>query len=126
MAKPRPISRKKNGIVTLKFVVKKLQKISFSVLSRKPASVLDEVEEISESSSVPEDVKEGHFAVIAQDDHGQPKRLVVALSYLKHPAFIRLLELAAEEFGFVQEGALTIPCRSTELERILAADDAEN
>ncbi|XP_042475154.1 auxin-responsive protein SAUR50-like [Macadamia integrifolia] len=116
MAKSRILSRKKNGIVKLKFVVEKLQK-SFS-LPRKSAFHFDKLEEMGDSSPVPEDVKEGHFAVIAHD-HGEPKRFVVALSYLTHPAFLRLLEQAAEEFGFDQEGTLTIPCRSTELERIL-------
>ncbi|XP_043699824.1 auxin-responsive protein SAUR32-like [Telopea speciosissima] len=118
MGKSRTLSRKKKGIVKLKFVIEKLQK-SFS-LSKRPASLTDhELEEMGNSSSVvPEDVKEGHFAVIAHDD-GEPKRFVVALSYLTNPAFLRLLEQAAEEFGFNQEGALTIPCRSNELERIL-------
>ncbi|XWS29012.1 hypothetical protein CRYUN_Cryun25bG0120200 [Craigia yunnanensis] len=34
--------------------------------------------------------------------------------------FLMLLEQAEEEYGFDREGALTIPCRPSELERILA------
>ncbi|XP_010241823.1 PREDICTED: auxin-responsive protein SAUR32-like [Nelumbo nucifera] len=114
--------RRSNGVVNLKVVVEMLQK-SLSLTRRLLSYDSDETEaEISDESaqySVPEDVKEGHFAVIAVDD-GEPKRFVVALNYLTHPAFLRLLEQAAEEFGFDQEGALTIPCRPSEIERILA------
>ncbi|KAF8378807.1 hypothetical protein HHK36_030156 [Tetracentron sinense] len=109
--------KKKNGIVKLKIVVEKLHK-SFS-LGRRLASDFDEFEEVGNSASVPEDVKEGHFAVIAVDN-GEPKRFIVPLNYLTHPVFVTLLEQAAEEFGFDQEGALTIPCRWSELDRILA------
>ncbi|XP_010253978.1 PREDICTED: auxin-responsive protein SAUR32-like [Nelumbo nucifera] len=109
--------KKRKSIVKLKVVVEKLQK-SFS-LSRRGDCESDESEEMDESTtSVPKDVKEGHFAVIAADD-GEPKRFIVALDYLANPSFLRLLEQAEEEFGFDQEGALTIPCRSSELERIL-------
>jgi SAUR family protein len=72
----------------------------------------------SDLTYVPQDVKEGHFAVIAADG-GQMKRFVVALSYLSHPRFLDLLEQAAEEYGFDREGALTIPCPPSDLEKIL-------
>ncbi|KAF5751567.1 putative SAUR-like auxin-responsive protein family [Tripterygium wilfordii] len=97
---------KKNGVVTLKVVAKLLQRSL--ILGRK-------------SNYVPEDVKEGHFAVIAGDGH-VPKRFVVPLTYLTHPRFLRLLEQAAEEYGFDGEGALTIPCRPSELEKILGRE----
>ena len=113
----RTNGKKKNGIVKLKIVAEKLQK-SLS-LGKKLASRADEFEEVNDSTNVPDDVKEGHFAVIAVDDD-ELKRFVVPLSYLTHPTFLRLLEQAAEEYGFDVEGALTIPCRPSELERILA------
>nr|AMQ09577.1 small auxin up regulated protein [Boehmeria nivea] len=75
---------------------------------------------LNDSNSVPNDVKEGHFAVIAAGGGDGPKRFVVPLRCLAHPTFRRLLERAAEEFGFDREGALTVPCRPCELERILA------
>ncbi|KAK9283429.1 hypothetical protein L1049_011671 [Liquidambar formosana] len=53
--------------------------------------------------SLPKDVKGGHFAVMAIDN-GNPKRFVVHLRYLNYPAFLTLLEQAAKEFGFDQEG----------------------
>ncbi|KAL3530522.1 hypothetical protein ACH5RR_009844 [Cinchona calisaya] len=110
--------KKKNGIVNLKIVVKKLQK-SLSLGKKSASENVNEFEEFTDSRNVPDDVKEGHFAVIAMDDD-ELKRFVVPLSCLTHPTFLRLLEQAAEEYGFDIEGALTIPCRPSELERILA------
>uniref|UniRef100_A0A5B7AIA5 Uncharacterized protein n=1 Tax=Davidia involucrata TaxID=16924 RepID=A0A5B7AIA5_DAVIN len=117
MGKLRTSSGKKNGIVKLKIVVEKLQKSL--LLRKKSASNANEFEDVNDSTNVPEDVKEGHFAVLAADDD-KLKRFVVPLSYLTHPSFLRLLEQAAEEYGFDHEAALTIPCRPSELERILA------
>lgn len=118
MAKVRKRSgMKKNGIVMLKVVVEKLQKSL--LLGWKSACDHDEFEKMTDSSYVPADVKEGHFAVIAEDEDG-PRRFVVPLNFLTHPTFQRLLEQAAEEYGFDRGGALTIPCRPSELERILA------
>ncbi|KAK7272177.1 hypothetical protein RJT34_28614 [Clitoria ternatea] len=92
-----------SGIVMLKLVVKRL------LMGR------------NREGYVPEDVKEGHFAVIAEGgDHHEQKRFVLPISCLTNPNFLRLLEQAAEEYGFDHEGALTIPCRPTELETILA------
>lgn len=101
--------KKKNGIVKLKVVVEKLQR-SF-LLGKKS---YDEVD-------VPEDVKEGHFAVIAEDED-EMKRFVVPLSYLSRPIFLSLLEQAADEYGFDHGGALTIPCRPAHLQMILAQE----
>ncbi|XP_034688923.1 auxin-responsive protein SAUR50-like [Vitis riparia] len=114
----RTSGKRKNGIVKLKIVVEKLQKSL--LLGRKSACENDEFKEVSDSTYVPAaDVKEGHFVVIAVDDD-EPKRFVVPLNFLTHPTFLKLLEQAAEEYGFDQEGALTIPCRPSELESILA------
>lgn len=104
---------KKNngGFVKLKIVVKRLQKS----LIRGKRSSRGGAGEIS----VPDDVKEGHFAVVAVVEE-ELKRFIVPLSFLTHPSFLRLLEQAAEEYGFDHDGALTVPCRPSELERILA------
>ncbi|KAK7245106.1 hypothetical protein RIF29_39940 [Crotalaria pallida] len=70
------------------------------------------------ATTVPKDVKEGHFAVIAT--HGEEaKRFIVELDYLTDPDFLRLLEQAKEEFGFQQKGALAVPCRPQELQKII-------
>ncbi|MBA0829117.1 hypothetical protein Goarm_013740, partial [Gossypium armourianum] len=49
------------------------------------------------SSSV--NVLKGHFAVYVGDEENN-KRLVVPISYLKHPLFQALLNQAEQEFGF--------------------------
>ncbi|XP_050369178.1 protein SMALL AUXIN UP-REGULATED RNA 51-like [Argentina anserina] len=117
MAKSRSTSgKKKNNILKLKVLVEKLQ-TSLSLIRKSNLSFQND------STSVPEDVKEGHFAVIAADGEN-PKRFVVPLSYLAHPTFLKLLEQAAEEFGFDHEGALAIPCLPSELEKMLRDEHA--
>ncbi|KAK9283866.1 hypothetical protein L1049_012121 [Liquidambar formosana] len=115
MAIMRANGEKKNGISTLKIVAEKL----LSLATRRAFDFKEWVEFSKKAASLPKDVKGGHFAVMAIDN-GNPKRFVVHLRYLNYPAFLTLLEQAAEEFGFDQEGALSIPCHWSELERILA------
>ena len=58
---------------------------------------------------LPEDVKEGHFVVQTITD-GELKRFAIDLGYLLgHPGFLKLLELAEEEFGFAKR-VLAVPC----------------
>ncbi|CAN1143165.1 Auxin-responsive protein SAUR72 [Linum perenne] len=87
-----------------------------------PSSADDAYEEYDDldrlSDNIPADVKEGHFVVYAVND-AEPKRFVIRLDYLAHPGFVKLLELAAEEFGLRQAGVLAVPCRSVDLRRIL-------
>lgn len=112
MSKGRKKGKKNNsGIVNLKVLVQK------SLLLGKKLPSDDYFDE--SENNVPEDVKEGHFAVVAAEDD-EVKRFVVPLSCLTHPSFLTLLEQAAEEYGFDCEGALTVPCRPSEMERILA------
>lgn len=107
----------------LEHLIRKLQ----LVLSLNPSrgmeieAVQDDYdEELKEAAPtmVAEDVKEGHFAVLAVMG-GEPKRFIVNLCYLTNPAFLRLLEQAEEEFGFGQKGTLAVPCQPEELQRIL-------
>lgn len=113
------MKKRPTGIVKLKTAVEKLQKIG--LLPGRRQESYDDFEDgfWDSQSNIPEDVKEGHFAVIAVDGE-QLKRFVVPLNCLTHPRFVRLLEQAAEEYGFDQGGALAIPCRPSELERIVA------
>ncbi|KAJ9178064.1 hypothetical protein P3X46_009980 [Hevea brasiliensis] len=90
MAHLRASSQERNGIIKLKIAAKKLQKRLSLGKNSSSSAYFDECEEVN----VPNDVKEGHFAVIAVDN--------------------------AEEYGFDHEGALAIPCRPSELEKILA------
>ncbi|MCD7454842.1 hypothetical protein HAX54_026213 [Datura stramonium] len=91
-----------NGMNQKHGIVKKLRK---SLLLGKKFRTDDDNQPENESRDVPEDVKEGHFAVIATDDD-ELKRFVVPLSCLTHPLFLRLLEQAAEVYGFDHEANL--------------------
>ena len=75
-------------------------------------------EEFEVQTTVPEDVKEGHFAVLAMKG-SEKKRFVVKLECLNSPDFQRLLEQAEQEYGFEQTGALVVPCRPRDLQKIL-------
>ncbi|MBA0877788.1 hypothetical protein Goshw_022875 [Gossypium schwendimanii] len=64
------------------------------------------------SSSV--NVPKGHFAVYVGDEE-KNKRLVVPISYLKHPLFQALLNQAEQEFGFDHPlGGFMVPCAEDE------------
>ncbi|CAH8329547.1 unnamed protein product [Eruca vesicaria subsp. sativa] len=55
-------------------------------------------------------VPKGHVAVYVGETY-QRKRFVIPISYLNHPLFQALLNLAEEAFGFNHPmGGLTIPC----------------
>lgn len=67
---------------------------------------------------VANDVKEGHFAVLAMKG-SEKKRFIVKIECLNNPSFLQLLEQAEQEYGFEQIGALVVPCRPQELEKII-------
>ncbi|KAH7553547.1 hypothetical protein ACOSP7_029712 [Xanthoceras sorbifolium] len=105
-------------MLMIRLFVEKLQK-GFSFLAPDPGGLLDHEElEVATIMEVPDDVKEGQFAVFAVEGE-ETQRFVIELGFLTNPAFLRLLEQAEEEFGFKQKGALTVPCRPQELKRIL-------
>ncbi|XP_049406512.1 auxin-responsive protein SAUR71-like [Solanum stenotomum] len=69
---------------------------------------------------VPNDVKEGHFAVFSVNPEEERQRFVVNLHWLNHPSFLKLLKKAEDEYGFKQQGVLEFPCRAEELHKVLA------
>ena len=84
---------------------------------RPPLGYLNEELEAA-ATLVPDDVVEGHFAVLAMKDE-ESKRFIVELVYLADPAFMGLLDMAKEEYGFRHKGVLSVPCRPQELQKIL-------
>uniref|UniRef100_A0A0A0KEQ9 Uncharacterized protein n=2 Tax=Cucumis sativus TaxID=3659 RepID=A0A0A0KEQ9_CUCSA len=101
----------------LRLVIALLQK-SLSPLLSKESRHESFYEEFEAAATVPKDVEEGHFVVFAVDGD-ERKRFVINLEFLSNPEFLRLLELAKEEYGFQQKGALTVPCRPEELQKIV-------
>ncbi|KAK6944695.1 Small auxin-up RNA [Dillenia turbinata] len=67
----------------------------------------DSDEDSCQSPEPPPDVPKGYLAVYVGPEL---RRFIIPTSYLSHPLFKVLLEKAEEEFGFEQNGGLTIPC----------------
>jgi len=65
------------------------------------------------SRCVPSDVPSGHVAVYVGSSC---RRFVVRATYLNHPVLRNLLVQAEEEFGFVNQGPLVIPCEESVFE----------
>lgn len=63
--------------------------------------------------------KKGHFSVLALGVNAEPRKFSLALDYLSHPTFIKLLEEAEREFGYYQQGVIAIPCEASEIQRLL-------
>ncbi|KAK7285022.1 hypothetical protein RJT34_19778 [Clitoria ternatea] len=103
----------------LRCFVEKLQKSlsALFVLRRLALDGLNQ-EKVKGGSLVPEDVMEGHFAVLAIKGE-ETKRFIVKLEYLSDPMFMELLDQAREEYGFKQKGALAVPCWPQQLKNIL-------
>ncbi|KAJ4916217.1 SAUR-like auxin-responsive protein family [Raphanus sativus] len=70
----------------------------------------------SVSRCVPSDVPSGHVAVCVGSER---RRFVVRASYLNHPILSNLLVQAEEEYGFVNQGPLVIPCEDSVFEEAI-------
>ncbi|KAK4275129.1 hypothetical protein QN277_018264 [Acacia crassicarpa] len=68
-------------------------------------------------NGVPSDVPPGHVAVRIGRDC--PRRYVVKAAYLNHPFFKKLLNQVEEEYGFSNNGPLSIPCDEETFQEIL-------
>ncbi|XP_010253983.1 PREDICTED: uncharacterized protein LOC104595096 [Nelumbo nucifera] len=112
---------KRSSMFMLRLIMGKLQRRLSVLHRRRPLDEGDDDEQVDEVGSemdVPEDVKEGQFVVFAADA-GNLTRFIVELGILNDPDFLKLLQQAEEEFGFEQKGALMVPCRPDDLQKIL-------
>ncbi|KAJ7536728.1 hypothetical protein O6H91_12G079900 [Diphasiastrum complanatum] len=74
-------------------------------------------EELSAEESFPaSDIPEGHLAVYVG---AEKRRYVIETKYLNTRPFRALLDKCAQEFGFSQEGGITIPCELQLFEHLL-------
>ncbi|RDX71272.1 Auxin-responsive protein SAUR32, partial [Mucuna pruriens] len=113
------VARKKSLKSLIAKVLKGLQFLAHNEAHTRRVCYSSDIDEENErTTNVPEDVKEGHFVVIAMQGE-ETKRFVVELDYLTDPDFLRLLEQAREEYGFEQKGALAVPCSPQELQKII-------
>ncbi|EXB22452.1 hypothetical protein L484_002177 [Morus notabilis] len=110
--------RASTSFLRLRLFMGTLQK-RFSLLSAaKELGAFEEEEELDVPTTVPDDVKEGHFAVLAMKG-SETKRFIINLKYLNSHTFLRLLEQAEEEYGFEQTGVLVVRCSPDELHKSL-------
>ncbi|ESW17200.1 hypothetical protein PHAVU_007G219300 [Phaseolus vulgaris] len=105
----------------LRYFVGRIEKGLSLLVARRPA--FSNFSEDGAPTEAPYDVMEGYFAVLAMKGK-ETKRFIVGLDYLSDPAFLGLLDQAQEEYGFRHQGALALPCRPQELQKILEAPKA--
>ncbi|KAG5582998.1 hypothetical protein H5410_053625 [Solanum commersonii] len=78
-----------------------------------------ETSQANNDQMVPNDVKEGYFAVFSVNSEEEPKRFIVELCWLTDPSFLDLLKQTEDEYGFGQKGVLEVHCLAAELQNIL-------
>ncbi|KAG8074947.1 hypothetical protein GUJ93_ZPchr0006g45160 [Zizania palustris] len=67
-------------------------------------------------------VPRGCVPVLVRGDDGSvEERFVVRVEALRRPSFAALLEKAAQEFGYKQEGILRVPCDVHHFKQVLDA-----
>ncbi|XP_006339081.1 auxin-responsive protein SAUR71-like [Solanum tuberosum] len=114
-----------NCMIILKLIMRKLKSTHLQLIpkySNKHQFDVVEMETPRENNEVvPNDVKEGHFAIFSVNPKEEPKRFIVELHCLTNPSFLKLLKQAEDEYGFQQKGVLEVPCSAAELEKILGA-----
>ncbi|KAK4281507.1 hypothetical protein QN277_012989 [Acacia crassicarpa] len=110
----------------IRYLIERMVQKGLSLLVGKRCArgQLDEEEEANKKK-VPADVMDGQFAVLAVEGK-ETKRFVLELDYLAEPEFLELLDRAREEYGFRQQGALSVPCRPQELEKIQESRSRRN
>ncbi|XP_074573631.1 auxin-responsive protein SAUR71-like [Curcuma longa] len=65
---------------------------------------------------------EGHVPVYVGEEM---ERFEVPTRLLNRPAFVELLRLSAQEYGYEQRGVLRIPCPAPLFRRLLAAEEGK-
>ncbi|KAG6746575.1 hypothetical protein POTOM_048927 [Populus tomentosa] len=71
------------------------------------------------------DIPKGCLAVMVGQGEEQ-QRFVIPVIYINHPLFMHLLKEAEEEFGFHQQGPITIPCHVEEFRNVQGMIEEEN
>ncbi|KAL6004340.1 Auxin-responsive protein saur32 [Asimina triloba] len=76
------------------------------------------------STSSKKDIPKGCLAIIVGQGEEQ-QRFVVPIIYFNHPLFVQLLKEAEEEYGFEQQGPITIPCHVAQFRYVQGIIDKE-
>ncbi|XP_051201342.1 auxin-responsive protein SAUR71 [Lolium perenne] len=62
--------------------------------------------------------------LVVGDGDEESERFVVRVEALRHPSLAVLLEMAAQEFGYKQEGILRVPCAVHQFKQALSTAGA--
>jgi SAUR family protein len=62
--------------------------------------------------------------MVVGDGDEEGERFVVRMEVLRHPSLAALLEMAAQEFGYRQEGILRVPCAVRQFKQALSTAGA--
>nr|GMD20506.1 auxin-responsive protein SAUR32-like [Ipomoea batatas] len=73
----------------------------------------------------PPGTPKGCVAVMVGLEEEERRRFVIPVAYLKHPSFQPLLKDSAEEFGFVHDGPVNIPCCVEKFRRVQRSIEGE-
>ncbi|KAM0889974.1 hypothetical protein ACQ4PT_027370 [Festuca glaucescens] len=69
-------------------------------------------------------VPRGCVPVMVLGDGDEAERFVVRVEALRQPSLAALLEMAAQEFGYKQEGILRVPCAVHQFKQALSTAGA--
>lgn len=106
--------KKTSFFMRIKHALRQLHRFFYNIVSGED-NIGNSLIELKEAKG---NLMDGYFSVLAKGNHGM-RKFQVALYHLQHPPFVKLLEAAAQEFGFDQPGVIVIPCEANELEKIL-------
>lgn len=110
---PKPACRSK-PIAKLITWGRRLTNGAKSLCSTKPGSGYEPVGDEEKSVQIPK----GHLAIYIGQNDRDCHRVLVPVIYFNHPLFGELLKEAEKEYGFNQQGGITIPCGFSEFERV--------
>ncbi|GLU21319.1 hypothetical protein SLE2022_374650 [Rubroshorea leprosula] len=72
------------------------------------------------------DIPKGCLAIMVGHEGEEQQRFVIPVIYINHPLFSQLLKDAEKEYGFDQQGPITIPCQVEEFRNVQGLIDKEH
>jgi Auxin responsive protein len=91
-------------------MAKKWQRIA--MLGKRSLTFEQKVSHHDNDQSTSTQTEKGHFVVYTIDG----KRFIIPLEYLNTTIVMKLFQLSEEEFGFLADGPITLPCEAAFLE----------
>lgn len=66
-----------------------------------------------------EKIPKGYVPMLVGDEEDQPERFLVHVKLLNDRRFVALMEMAAGEFGYNQQGIIRMPCNARHFQRMV-------